>query len=83
MKSQRLLVSIRGKYEALEAVKGGAHILDVEYPRSALGTPYPLNINTVKKHVPHDRAVSTNIGEKQFRWSTASQAALGGCTGRR
>ena len=41
---QRLLVSIRGRKEALAAVKGGAHIADVEFPASALGTPYPLNI---------------------------------------
>lgn len=74
---QRLLVSIRGKNEALEAIKGGAHILDVEYPKSALGTPYPINIHTVRAHTPADRLVSTNIGEMQYRWATALQAALG------
>lgn len=74
---QRLLVSVRGKNEALEAANGGAHILDVEYPKSALGTPYPLNIKAVRRDIPPDKKVSTNIGEKQFRWSTASQAALG------
>ena len=39
-----LLVSVRGPQEALAAAEGGAHIADVEYPASALGTPYPLNI---------------------------------------
>jgi hypothetical protein len=29
----------------LAAAEGEAHIADVEYPASALGTPYPLNIN--------------------------------------
>jgi uncharacterized protein (UPF0264 family) len=74
---QKLLVSVRGKNEALEAYRGGAHILDAEYPGSALGTPYPLNIMTIRANLPRDIPVSTNIGEKQIVWSTASQAALG------
>lgn len=74
---QRLLVSVRGKNEAIEAVKGGAHIIDAEFPGSALGTQYPLNIYAIREAVPLDRLVATNIGEKQFIWSTASQAAVG------
>jgi (5-formylfuran-3-yl)methyl phosphate synthase len=74
---QRLLVSIRGKKEALSAVKGGAHIADVEYPASALGTPYPLNIRMVRNALPKEIAVSTNIGEKQISRANACQAALG------
>ncbi len=31
----RLLISVRGPNEALEAAKGGAHIADVEFPGSA------------------------------------------------
>lgn len=77
MAKQRLLISVRGKNDAIEAVAGGAHIIDVEYPGSALGTPYPLNIQAVRKYVPKDRLVATNIGEKQHVWATASQAALG------
>lgn len=74
---RRLLVSVRGKNDALEAIKGGAHIIDAEYPGSALGTCYPANINAIRKHTPPDRLISTNIGEKQFVWSTAGQAAVG------
>ena len=74
---QKLLVSVRGKNEALEAVKGGAHIADAEYPMSALGTPYPLNISAIRKAIPKRIMVSTNIGEQQDRRSTAAQAALG------
>ncbi len=74
---QRLLVSVRGKKEALAAVKGGAHIADVEYPASALGTPYPLNIAAVRKALPKKIAVSTNIGEEQSGRANACQAALG------
>lgn len=73
----RLLISVRGKNEAIAAVEGGAHIVDVEYPASALGTPYPLNIQTVRQAVPKTVAVSTNIGEEQPGRSTACQAALG------
>ena len=46
---QRLLVSVRGKTEAMAAVEGGAHMVDVEYPASSLGTPYPLNILAVRE----------------------------------
>ena len=77
MSKQRLLVSIRGKTEARTAVKGGAHIIDVEFPASALGTPYPLNIRAVRNAVPKSVAVATNIGEEQVGRSTACQAALG------
>lgn len=74
---QRLLVSVRGKAEALEAVRGGAHIVDVEYPGSALGTPYPLNVHAVRVAVPPRVQVSTNIGELQLNRGTACQAAVG------
>jgi uncharacterized protein (UPF0264 family) len=81
---QRLLVSVRGPKEALAAIKGGAHIADVEYPASALGTPYPLNILTVRNRL--NRAgfkkipVSTNIGEVPGVRASSCQAALGVAT---
>jgi uncharacterized protein (UPF0264 family) len=74
---QRLLVGVRGKTEALAAVQGGAHIVDVEYPAAALGTPYPLNILAVRENVPSWVPVATNIGGEQLSRSTACQAALG------
>lgn len=74
---QRLLISIRGPKEAVEAYKGGAHIIDVEYPASALGTPYPLNIHVVRSSLPKEVVVATNIGEEQTNRSTSCQAALG------
>lgn len=77
----RLLVSVRGPIEALAAAKGGAHIADVEYPRSALGTPYPLNIKAVRHRLDEDGykdlPICTNIGEEQRIRSSACQAALG------
>jgi (5-formylfuran-3-yl)methyl phosphate synthase len=78
---QRLLISIRGPIEALDAAKGGAHVADVEYPASALGTPYPLNIAGVRNQLNrmgYSRVqVSTNIGEVQAVRASACQAALG------
>jgi len=78
---QKLLVSIRGPVEAIEAAKGGALIADVEYPASALGTPYPLNIHSVRERLNKSGfskvKVSTNIGEHIFTRATSCQAALG------
>jgi uncharacterized protein (UPF0264 family) len=78
---QRLLVSVRGPIEALNAIRGGAHIADVEYPQSALGTVYPLNIVGVRNRLDRNNfkkiPISTNIGEKQKIKSSSCQAALG------
>lgn len=78
---QKLLVSVRGPKEALAAAKGGAHIADVEYPASALGTPYPLNIFSVRNRLNKTSfkkvLVSTNIGEVQQIRASSCQAALG------
>lgn len=78
---QRLLISVRGPNEAIAAAKGGAHIADVEYPGSALGTPYPLNIKAVRDRLDEegfaDIPISTNIGEEQRDRASACQAALG------
>lgn len=80
----QLLVSVRGPVEALAAARGGAQIADVEYPASALGTPYPLNIMAVRNRL--NRAglrrvlVSTNIGEIPNERANACQAALGVAT---
>lgn len=80
-RKQRLLVSVRGPVEALEAARGGAQIADVEYPASALGTPYPFNIANTRSRLSAARfsgvAVSTNIGEVQDVRASACQAALG------
>ncbi|CAG0986494.1 hypothetical protein PHYC_02052 [Phycisphaerales bacterium] len=81
---QRLLVSVRGPREAVAAASGGAHIADVEYPKSALGTPYPLNILATCEALDKEGfgrvQVSTNIGETQQVRANACQAALGVAT---
>lgn len=81
MKRGKLLVSIRGTVEALAAAEGGAKIADVEYPASALGAPYPLNIMATRRALDENGfkkvLVSTNIGEVQAVRASACQAALG------
>ena len=77
-------MSVRGPIEAVEAARGGATIADVEFPASALGTPYPLNIEAVGRRLRKQRfskvLISTNIGEDQSVRATACQAALGVAT---
>jgi (5-formylfuran-3-yl)methyl phosphate synthase len=79
-----LLVSVRGPVEAIRAAESGAGITDVEYPASALGTPYPLNVLAVREALDEsgydETRVSTNIGEKQHDRASACQAALGVAT---
>lgn len=74
---QRLLVSVRGPNDARAAVAGGAHIIDAEYPKSALGTVHPGNIDRIRSVTPRRLPVSTKIGEVQNVWSTSAQATLG------
>jgi uncharacterized protein (UPF0264 family) len=67
--------------EAVHAAKGGAAIADAEFPASALGTPYPLNIfsvrNRLNTHGFRKIKVSTNIGEVQNVRAASCQAAVG------
>lgn len=74
----KLLVSVVDKTEALEAVKGGAHIIDVKNPREgSLGANFPRVIRQVKDVVPENIEVSATIGDLPNLPGTASLAALG------
>ena len=74
----RLLISVINKKEALEAVKGGAHIIDVKNPREgSLGANFPSVIRKVKAAVPKNIEVSATIGDLPNLPGTASLAALG------
>jgi hypothetical protein len=77
----RLLVSVRGPTEALAAADGGAHLVDVTYPVSALGTPYPLNILAVRERLEEagfeERRIASNIGARYADRASACQQALG------
>ena len=74
----KLLVSVVNKREALEAVKGGAHIVDVKNPKEgSLGANFPRVIRRVENVVPSHVEVSATIGDLPNLPGTASLAALG------
>jgi len=78
VKTLKLLVSVVNKREALEAVKGGAHIVDVKNPKEgSLGANFPRVIRQVKEVVPDNVEVSATIGDLPNLPGTASLAALG------
>jgi len=77
----KLLVSVVNKKEALEAIKGGAHIIDVKNPKEgSLGANFPRVIKQVKEIVPDNVEVSATIGDLPNLPGTASLAALGAVT---
>lgn len=74
----KLLVSVVNRTEALEAVKGKAHIIDVKNPKEgSLGANFPRVIRQVKEVVPDHIEVSATIGDLPNLPGTASLAALG------
>ncbi len=74
----KLLVSVVNKIEALEAVKGEAHIVDVKNPKEgSLGANFPRVIRQVREIVPDNVEVSATIGDLPNLPGTASLAALG------
>jgi len=74
----RLLVSVRNKTEALSAVSGGAHIIDVKNPEEgSLGANFPWVIREIRRVVPRSIEVSATIGDLPNLPGTASLAALG------
>lgn len=74
----RLLVSPRNRAEAMEAVKGGADIIDVKNPdEGSLGANYPWIISEIQGVVPESREVSAALGDFPYLPATASLAARG------
>ncbi len=74
----KLLVSVVDKTEALESIKGGAHIIDVKNPKEgSLGANFPRVIRHVKEVVPKNVEVSATLGDLPNLPGTASLAALG------
>jgi uncharacterized protein (UPF0264 family) len=74
----KLLVSVVDKAEALESIRGGAHILDVKNPKEgSLGANFPRIIKQVKDATPKNVEVSATIGDLPNLPGTASLAALG------
>jgi uncharacterized protein (UPF0264 family) len=74
----KLLVSVVDKTEALESIKGGAHILDVKNPKEgSLGANFPRIIRQVKEAAIKNVEVSATLGDLPNLPGTASLAALG------
>jgi len=64
--------------EALEAIAGGADIIDVKNPQEgALGANYPWVIKRIKEVTPKDLEVSCTLGEVGNLPGSVSLAALG------
>ncbi|HID90655.1 TPA: (5-formylfuran-3-yl)methyl phosphate synthase [Candidatus Bathyarchaeota archaeon] len=74
----KLLVSPTDEQEALEAIRGGADIIDVKNPREgSLGASFPWIIRRIREITPRDIEVSAAIGDLPYLPGTASLAALG------
>lgn len=73
-----LLISVVSEYEAIEAVNGGAHIVDVKNPKEgSLGANFPRVIRQVREAISNNAEVSATIGDLPNLPGTASLAALG------
>ncbi len=74
----KLLVSPVDEAEALEAVAGGADIIDVKNPaEGSLGANFPWVIRRVREVVPRGIEVSATVGDVPFKPGTVALAALG------
>ncbi len=74
----KLLVSPINSSEAMEALTGGADIIDVKNPsEGSLGANFPWVIRSVCEAVKGRAPVSAAIGDFDFKPGTASLAALG------
>jgi hypothetical protein len=74
----KLLVSVVDNDEALEAIEGGADIVDVKNPvEGSLGANFPWVIKEVRRGVSRHVEVSATIGDMPNLPGTAALAALG------
>jgi uncharacterized protein (UPF0264 family) len=74
-----VLVSPKNLGEALEAIAGGADIIDVKNPaEGSLGANFPWVISEIAKIAKkHGKVVSATTGDMPYKPGTASLAALG------
>ncbi|MCX8150275.1 MAG: (5-formylfuran-3-yl)methyl phosphate synthase [Candidatus Bathyarchaeota archaeon] len=77
----KLLVSPTDEKEALEAIAGGADIVDVKNPKEGtLGASFPWIIKRVREITPKNIEVSCTIGDLPNLPGTAALSALGAAT---
>jgi len=74
----RLLISVLDCEEAVEAVEGGADIVDVKNPKEGcLGANFPWIIKEVRRITPTKVEVSATLGDLPYLPGTASLASSG------
>ena len=74
----KLMVSVTSEDEALEAMHGGADIIDVKNPaEGALGAQLPDVIRKIRETLPGSMEVSATLGDLPYLPGTASLAAVG------
>lgn len=74
----KLLVSPTNEIDAIDAVKGGADIIDVKNPtEGSLGAPLPILIRRVRESIPERIPISAALGDVPTLPGTIAQAALG------
>jgi hypothetical protein len=72
------MVSVTNPKEALDAMKGGADIIDVKNPaEGALGANLPWITRSIREAVGESEEVSVTLGDMPYLPGTASLAALG------
>ncbi len=73
-----LLISPINTEEALEAIEGGADIIDVKNPKEgSLGANFPWVIKNIREVTPKEMLVSATLGDVPYKPGTVSLAALG------
>jgi uncharacterized protein (UPF0264 family) len=73
-----LLVSPKDVDEAVEAINGGADIIDVKNPpEGSLGANFPWVIKEIREITPKNLLVSAAIGDVPYKPGTVALAALG------
>ena len=74
----KLLVTPTDEKDAINAVNGGADIIDVKNPvEGSLGAALPMLIHKIRTAVPNEVPVSAALGDVPFLPGTVAQAALG------
>ena len=77
----KLLISPKNETEAVEAVAGGADIIDVKNPEEGpLGANFPWIIRRIRQVTPANIEVSCTLGEAPNRPGSMTLASLGAAT---
>jgi uncharacterized protein (UPF0264 family) len=77
-KMVKLLISPADEQEAIEAIQGGADIVDVKNPEEgSLGANFPWTITRIKSLLPQSLELSCTLGDIPNLPGTASLAAYG------